>query len=163
MDGRQEATMPTQVFISHSVAPRELAIVNSVADVAVSRGAVPIIPDRDWTPDVKLPPRIESQINSSSFVVGIVTSDGHQLDWVNSEMGYGMVVKKPIIALADADVTIPPEFRVIRIDRADPLGTIAAVSAEIQRRIRDERTKKLFGGLAIGGLVLLLLASLKGE
>lgn len=155
--------MAVRIYISHSVAPRELAIVNSVADAAASNGAVPIIPHRDWGPESTLPERIRSQIDSSDFVIAIVTRNGRQLDWVNSETGYGMAAKKPTLVLADQDVTTPPELGAIRIDRTDPLGSISLVSAEIQKMATDKTMKYLVGGVAIGGLVLLLLASVKGE
>jgi len=57
--------MAIQIFISHSVAPRELAIVKTVADVAASKGAVPIISNRNWNSTGPLPLSIERQIKSS--------------------------------------------------------------------------------------------------
>jgi len=155
--------MAVQIFISHSVAPRELAIVNTVADVAASKGAVPIISLRDWDPIVTLPSHVASQINSSNYVIGIVTQNGHQLDWVNAEISYSEKVNIPVLVVADASIEISPQYKAIRIDRTTPLKTISIVSEEIQKLISDEKAKNLVGGLVIGGLILLLLSSLKGK
>lgn len=155
--------MPIQIFISHSVAPRELAIVNTVADVSASNGVVPIISLRDWDPTVTIPSYITSQIDSSNYVMGIVTQNGHHLDWVNAEIAYSKKVKIPVFIVADVGLKIPSQLKVVYIDRTAPLKTISTVSAEIQKLISDEKTKNLVGRLVIGGLILLLLTSLKGE
>jgi len=155
--------MAVQIFISHSVAPRELAIVNTVADVAASKGAVPIISHRDWDPTVTLPSHVASQINSSNYVIGIVTQNGHHLDWVNAEISYSKKASIPVLVVADASIEISPQYKAIGIDRTAPLKTISIVSAEIQKLISDEKAKNVVGGLVVGGLILLLLTSLKGE
>jgi hypothetical protein len=155
--------MALQIFISHSVAPKELAIVNTVADVAASKGAVPIISHRDWNPTVTLPSHIASQISSSNYFISIVTQNGHHIDWVNAEIAYSKRVNIPVLIVADAGIKIPPQYKVIRIDRTAPLKTISIVSAEIQKLIKDEKSRSLVGGLVISGLILLFLTSLKGE
>jgi|RifCSP16_2_1023846.scaffolds.fasta_scaffold66095_2 hypothetical protein len=155
--------MAVHIFISHSVAPKELAIVNTVAEIAASKGGIPIISHRNWNPTATLPSYIASQIDLSNYVIGIVTRNGHQRDWVNAEIAYSKKANKPVLLIADANIRISPQYKAIRINRTAPLKTISTVSAEIQRLISDEKTKNLVGGLVIGGLVLLLLTSLKGE
>lgn len=143
-----------QIFISHSVAPRELAIVNAVADVAASKGAVPIISYRNWDPIGILPGYIESQITSSNYVIGIITNNGHHLDWINAEIAYSQKMNRPILVLADEGINISSQDQIIRIDRTNPMKTLFLVSAEIQRLIGDEEVRNLVGGLVIGGLIL---------
>jgi len=155
--------MAIQIFISHSVAPRELAIVNTVADVAASKGAVPIISHRDWDPTKALPSHVVSQIRSSNYIISIVTQNGHHLEWVNAEIAYSKKVNAPLLIVADVGVKIPLQYKIIRIDRTAPLKTISIVSAEIQNLISDKKIKSLVGGLVIGGLILIFLTSLKGE
>jgi len=158
-----EHIMAIQIFISHSVAPRELAIVNTVADVAASKGAVPIISHRNWDPTGTLPLSVKRQIKSSNYVIGIVTQNGHHVDWVNAEITYSQRANRPVLIIADKGLKISPQYKVILIDRTVPMKTISTVSIEIQKLIKDEETKNLVGGLVIGGLILLLLSSLKGE
>lgn len=155
--------MAIQIFISHSVAPRELAIVNVVADIAASKGVVPIISHRDWIPNEKLPLHVESGISSSNYVIGIVTQNGHHLDWVKAEISYAKKLNKPILILADVNIKIPSEYKVIYINRRAPFETISITSSEIQKLINDEKIRYIIGGFIITGLVLLLLFSLKGE
>lgn len=152
-----------QIFISHSVAPRELAIVNSVADVAATKGATPIIAFRDWLTQAGPPSYITSQIASSDYVIAIITQEGHHVDWVNAEIAHARRLNKPLLIVADTTIGISAEYKVIRINRTNPLETLSNVSTEVERVVGDEKTRNLVGGILIGGLVLLLLASLKGE
>jgi hypothetical protein len=154
--------MAVQIFIAHSVAPRELAAVSAVADTTASKGAVPIISLRNWDPK-SMPPGVKAQIDSSNYVIAIVTRYGRQLDWVNAEIAYSQGAGKPILVVADEGIPIPPQYNTIRINRAEALRTLATVSKKIQAWVDDEETNKLLRGLAVGGLVLLLLTSSKGE
>jgi hypothetical protein len=154
--------MAIQIFIAHSVAPRELAAVSVVADTTASKGAVPIISLRNWDPKL-MPPGVKTQIDSSNYVIAIVTRYGRQLDWVNAEIAYSQEVGRPILIVADEGIPIPPQYNIIRINRSEALRTLSAVSRKIQEWVDDEETKKLLRGLVVGGLVLLFLTSSKGE
>ncbi|HBR09952.1 TIR domain-containing protein [Candidatus Bipolaricaulota bacterium] len=141
----------------------ELAIVNTAADVAASKGAVPIIAHRDRNPTGALPSSINTQIESSNYVIGIMTQNGHHIEWVNAEIAYSQKVNKPVFIIADKGLKVSPQYKVIRIDRTAPLKTLSTVSIEIQKLIKDKEIKNLIGGLVIGGLIFILLSSLKGE
>ena len=150
--------MPVRVFISHSVAPWELALVNSVADVTAQRGATPTIPDRAWKPSVdSLPSRIAAQIQASDYLIAIATQWGQHLDWLNQEVMYNQQLSKPSLIVADAGIPLAPEYDCIRIDRANPLATLIHVSNRIQGLIQDHQTQALMRGLLITGLALLFL------
>lgn len=150
--------MSVRVFISHSVAPWELALVNSVADVAAQRDAIPTIPDRAWDPSVgELPDRIAAQIQHSDYVISIASQWGQHLAWLNQEVMYSQQLSKPSLIVADAQIAIPPEYDCIRMDRANPLTTLAQVSQHIQRLVQDKQAQALLRGLLIGGLALLFL------
>jgi len=152
--------MSVRVFLSHSVAPWELALVNSVADVAAQRGAIPTIPDRVWDPSVEeLPDRIKVQIQDSEYLLAIASQWGQHLAWLNQEVAYSRQLSppRPSVIVADAGITIPPGYDCIRMDRANPLTTLAQVSQHIQRLVQDKQTQALLRGLLIGGLALLFL------
>ena len=152
--------MSVRVFLSHSVASWELALVNSVADVVAQRGAVPMIPDRAWNPSVEeLPDRIKAQIQESECLIAIASQWGHHLPWLNQEVTYShqLSPSRPSVIVADAGIAIPPEYDCIRMDRANSLVTLAQVSQHIQRLGHDRQTQALLRGLLIGGLALLFL------
>ncbi len=156
--------MAVKVFISHSVAPQELAFVNGVADAAAQRQAVPMIPDRAWNPSVEaLPNRIAEQIKDADYVVAIASSYGQHLAWLNQEIAYAKQLLKPLLIVADAGIAIAQDFDLIRIDRANPIATLALVSNKIQMLVNDKQAQALLKGLVIGGLVLLFLKGLKGQ
>ena len=106
--------MPVQVFISHSVAPWELALVNSVADVAAQRGAIPTIPDRAWDSSVEsLPHRIAALIQSSDYVIAIATHGGQHIGWLNEEVAYSRQLSKPSLVVADEGIPVNQQFHCI--------------------------------------------------
>jgi hypothetical protein len=152
--------MPVRVFLSHSVAPSELALVNGVADAAAQRGAIPAIPDRAWNPSVEeLPDRIKAQIRESAYLIAIASQWGQHVTWLNQEVTYSRQLSppRPSVVVADAQIEIPPGHDCIRMDRANPLATLAQVSQHIQRLVQDQQTQALLRGLLIGGLALLFL------
>ena len=156
--------MSIKVFISHNVAPWELALVNGVADSAAQRQAVPMIPDRAWNPSVEaLPNRIIGQIKDADYVVAIASSYGQHLAWLNQEIAYAKQLLKPLLIVADVGIAIAQDFDLIRINRANPIATLALVSNKIQMLVNDKQAQSLLKGLVIGGLVLLFLKGLKGQ
>lgn len=155
--------MPVRVFISHSVAPWELALVNGVADIAARRGAIPFIPDRDWDPRSGVRPHIAAQINDADYLMAIASQFGRHLDWLNQELTYGRQLSKPSLIVADAGIQVAPGYDCIRINRMDPWATLTQIGQHIQDLVQDRQTQNLLKGLLIGGLALLFLSSLKGE
>ncbi len=153
------------VFISHSVSPWELALVNAVADVASQRGLVPIIPDRDWDPAADPPSPIAAQIQSSLCVIAIATQGGQHLNWLNQEVNYsqGLSPPRPSLIVADNGILVNPDYQCIRINRRDPLTTLSQVRGQIDLLVQDAQTQQLVRGLVIGGLALLFLSALRGE
>lgn len=153
------------VFISHSVSPWELALVNAVADVADQRGLPPIIPHRDWDPAADLPSPIAAQIESSDCIVAIATQGGQHLNWLNLEVTYSQQLPspRPLLIVADNGILVNPDYRCIRINRREPLTTLSQVRGQIDRLVQDAQTQQLVRGLVIGGLALLFLSSLRGE
>jgi hypothetical protein len=152
--------MVIRVFISHSVAPRELALVNSVADIVAQRGAIPVIPDRTWNPiSEDVPERIAVQIRDSDYVVGIASQWGHHAEWLNKEVAYGRLLQpaKPTLVVADREITIAPAYECVRMDRTNPLATLGEIERRIQGLVSDQQTQNLLRGLLVGGLVLLFL------
>ena len=152
------------IFISHSVAPRELALVNGVADVVAERGETPIIPDRDWdSPAEPLPSRITAQIRSSDYVIAIASRWGRHINWLNQEIIYSqqLLPPSPFLIVADVEVPVAQGYACIRINRSDPLATLSQVSSQIQRLVQDREMQSLLKGFLVGGLALLFLSSLE--
>ncbi|MDO8137233.1 MAG: hypothetical protein Q6354_06290 [Candidatus Brocadiales bacterium] len=156
--------MSIRVFISHSVAPWELPLVNGIAEEAARRGAVPLLPDRDWD-SRNIPRRIKTQIEKANYLIGIATKDGLHIPWLNAEVMYGQSLKpsKALLLVVDSEVQVNPSYERVTIDRKDPLSTISQVSQRILELIQDKSTQDVIGGLVVGGLILLLLDSLRRD
>lgn len=146
-----------QIFLSHSVHPRELAFVYAVAEEAVSKGAITLISDRTWEPDNQVPARISKQIKEADYVLVIATAQGKQVRWVNKELVYAANIKKPLFIIADKEANLAPKTRMITIDRNNPTKTIREISAQIEQVRTTKENKELLTWLGVGGLLLLLL------
>lgn len=153
------------IFISHSVAPKELALIDAMAGEVLRRGERPIIPRRDWNPDNAIPEDIRTQIRDSNCIIGIATQGGHHYPWLNVEVSYSQELNppRPLILVADAEVPINPSYQRIVINRNNPFGTISEVAQRIQRLVQDRDTQNLITGLVVGGLILLFLYFLTKE
>lgn len=157
--------MPIRIFISHSVTPRELVLVNAMGEEAARRGAIPSIPDRDWTPNGPMPDRIARQIEDSNYIIAVATERGHHFQWLIAEITHSQQLspRKPLLLVTDPAIQIDPSYERIIIDHTNPLVTISEVSHRIQKLIQDKNTQNLLTGLLVGGLTLLLLYSLKED
>lgn len=149
--------MAFKVFISHSVAPRELGIVYTMANEAARRGASPFIPDRDWEPSGNIPERVQLPLKEADYILAIATSSGFQLQWLNREVKEGLVGGKPLLIVADKGIKVPPKTTRIWIDRTNPASTIKLVSEHLARFGKDKETKELLTWIGIGGILFLLL------
>lgn len=151
---------PTKrVFISHSVAPGELALLNGVADIVAQRGGTPLIADRDWKPSEPLPPRIAALIHDADIFIALATHAGFQTEWVNKEIAYAQSQNPslPILVVADQGVSVAPGMNVVRINRRDHWQTLRAVAERIRGMPQDEQGQQVLGWLLLGALILLLL------
>ena len=157
--------MAIRIFISHSVTPRELVLVDSMGEEAAKREAIAIIPDRNWAINKPIPKRIKSQIEDSDFIIAIATEKGHHSKWLNEEIAYSqkLTPAKTILLVADDSIEIDPSFERILINRRNPIDTISKVSNRIKQLVQDKKTQDFLAGLLVAGLVLLLLSSLQGE
>lgn len=150
-----------KIFIGHSVAPRELAVLVGIADVIERKGAQPVFPYRDWKP-TRISPGVAGQIREADYVIAIVTMDGQHLDWVNRELAYNLRLspRKPVLVVADRGISVMSGYDVIRINREQPFLTLTAVGEHIQKIVGAERNQKILQGFLIGSLALLFLAGI---
>lgn len=147
-----------RIFISHSVEPKELVLVNIMAEELAQLKVTPTISDREWQTN-EIPRRIRKQIEDANYMIGIITDKGHHFPWFNAEIIYSQKLspKKPLLLVADASIQVDPSYESIIINRRNPLNTISEVSRKIKRLIQDKETQNLIAGILIGGVALLLL------
>lgn len=155
--------MGSKVFISHSVTPKELGIVYTIANESAKRGASPFIPDRDWNPNDKIPIRIQNNLKNSDYLLAIATSSGFQMEWLNREIEEASKNRKPLLIVADEGIEVPSEYHRIWIDRTDPTKTLHQISEHLENfgKGKDRKTKELLTWIVLGGLLFLLLLGSK--
>ena len=153
--------MAFKIFLSHSVAPRELVIVYATANEGAKRGASPFIPDRDWDPKREIPDRIESHLKEADYFLAIATSSGFHFEWLNREVQEAKKEKRPLLLVVDREIKVPPKLTPIRIDRMNPAKTVHQVAEHLEKYRKDKDTKQLLTWLGVGGILFLLFLGSK--
>src|SRR4030042_2405515 len=153
--------MAFRIFISHSVAPKELGIVYAIINEGSKRGVVPFIPDRSWNPSEGLTDRVSSSIKDADFLLAIATGSGMHLDWLNKEILQASLLGKPLLIIVDDTISMPDDMKHIKIDRANPSKTINEASRILEQYGKDKESKELLTLIGIGGLLFLLLMGVK--
>ncbi len=149
-----------RVFLSHSIAPWELALLSGMADTVAHQGALPFIPDRDWrSPDDRLPERVCTLIREADFIIALATRQGRHLPWMNQELAYASTLTpgRGVFVVADPGLEIPPGFDVVWLNRQDPFQTLSSVGQRIRTLIQDHHAQELLRWLVVGAVILLLL------
>lgn len=151
--------MEFSVFISHSVAPRELAIVYALAEEAAKRGLSPFIPDRDWDPRADLPSLIRSAIDKCHAMVVIGTNFSRHPDWVireSTEAG-----SKPILFVLDPQWNVSGAVNRVNIDRSDLTATIRDTTQRLADMKLEKDLTNALTWLVVGGLLFTLFSENK--
>lgn len=149
--------MSFKVFISHSVNPRELAIVYALAEEAGKQGIDPFIPDRQWVPQSGVPARITTPILAADAMVVVATKFGAHPHFVASEMN-AFDRSKPLVAVLDPEATLnitQPAHRVV-INRQDLSTTVFQASEELKSLQMKKAGKDALTWLVVGGLLFML-------
>lgn len=155
--------MSFKVYVSHSVSPRELAAVYTLAEQVSRLGMEVFVPDRLWSPHQPLPARISPHLKNAQSMVVFATSLGSHMDWVNQELSEGGRSKQTL-AVIDRGVLVSgfPEEGLVYIDRGNITATVSEVASKLASLKLKKDHREAVGWLALGGLLLLsLLASQK--
>lgn len=149
------------IFFSHSVSPKEFAIVCAIAEESVDKGVFPLIPDRNWECRKNIPVRISNQIKKANCIITIATKNGNYLPWVNKELSLAKKNQIDIIAMVDKNITVAKDIKKITIDRDNPIKSIREISQQIDEYKVNQESKKLLTWIGIGGLLFLLFGGEK--
>ena len=153
--------MAFTVYVSHSTSPWELAHVYTLADEAGRRGLPVYVPDRAWDRAGPLPERIGVALSHASVVLLFATHSGHQVNWVNLEMG-AAPQGTPVIALVEPGIEVQgiPRESVVLLDRGNIAGSIELTLRRLQDLRLTRETTNLLAGFMAGALALLVLRAL---
>lgn len=148
--------MRYKIFISHSVSPKELAIVYALADQSAKKDIEPFLSDRDWNPEEPLPGRITQSIQTSDAILAVASNSGNQLRHLNRELVLANSLRKPIIFLVGKGLKVPARFSrfVVRINRNNLMGSIKNAVAILDSIHTKKDLKLSLSWLAIGGVLL---------
>lgn len=150
--------MSFKVFISHSVSPRELAVVYTLAEEAIKKGMSPFIPDRMWNPEEETPERIRQAINECDSVVLFGTKDGTHINWLKKEVDESKKHNKKIIALLDPEISLDGaafEITRVKIDTRQLSKTIKEAASHLQSMNLKKNQEELLVWIVIGSLLFL--------
>jgi len=153
--------MSFKVFISHSVSPKELAVVYTLAEEAIKKGMSPFVPDRMWNPKEETPERIRQAINECDSVVVFGTKYGTHIDWLKKELDESKKFNKKFIALLDPEISLDGaelESARIKIDPRQLSKTIKEAANYLESMKLKKNQEELLVWIVIGSLLFLLIS-----
>ena len=93
--------MTARIFISYSLNQVQVGQLAAVAELLESQGHEVFVPDRAWPHD-RMPKRIRDWLMRANFVLVIATDQSSYINWVNKEIEYAVMLKRPLIAVSDS-------------------------------------------------------------
>lgn len=153
--------MSFKVFISHSVSPKELAIIYTLAEESMKKGMSPFVPDRIWNPEAKTPETIRQAIQECDSVVLFGTKYGAHLDWLKREWGEIKKYNKKVIALLDPEISLNGtelEINRVKIDPKQLSKTIKDAANYLESMKLKKNQEELLVWIVIGSLLFLRIS-----
>jgi hypothetical protein len=96
----------SQVFISHSTATNDSALVGELDAACNSVGLIPYLAGREFASS-SVTEKLHAAITASDYFVAILTPDAVASPWVNQELVMAKELGKPIIPLLERDTPAP--------------------------------------------------------
>lgn len=148
------------VFLSYSIHNTDSYLITLLADILRNKG-YKIVHSSDFkAPLSKL---TQSNIEKSDLFIGFITSNGEDLQRVNSEWRKATASHLPILLIVEdkVNVSYPSPHKYISFSRKDPSNAIHSINAHLEqtRCTREANTHTLnllLGGAAIVSLLHLL-------
>jgi hypothetical protein len=152
--------MPYNVFVSHSMAQEDHALLMGFHSLAGARGLQTYFAERDWQPGTSLPDKIERAIRVADCMVVFLTRAGHHSKWVHQEIGFaqGIGLRRIPIVEQGIDLTgfdLAKEY--IALNRLAAAQTLHNLAAYLEKMKTEKERNQ--AGLVVGGLVGLWLLS----
>jgi len=152
--------MPYNVFVSHSMAQEDHALLVGFHSLAAGKGLQTYFAERDWQPGTSLPDKIERAIRASDCMVVFLTRAGHHSKWVHQEIGFaqGIGLRRIPVVERGIDLTgfdLAKEY--VGLDRTAPAQTLHNITTYLERLKTDKERNG--AGLVLGGLIGLWLLS----
>lgn len=92
------------VFISHSVGPVEIPVVNHLSASLTGAGVHSYLALYDRQPGNQLSSKVRAHIDSSDALLALITKRGADSDWVQNEVGFAIGRSKPVIPLVEKGI-----------------------------------------------------------
>lgn len=154
--------MPFKVFISHSVSPKELAVIYTLAEESIKKGMSPFVPDRSWNPEEETPERIRQAIQECDSVVLFGTKYGTHLDWLKREWDEIKKSNKKLIAILDSEISFNGtdlDSASIKINPRQLSKTIGDAANFLESMKLKKNQEELLVWIVIGSLLFLLISA----
>jgi len=146
-----------KVFISHSV--KDIFLIRQLAKHLDNYGVDVIIAEDIRTPGVKLDDKFYGLIRESHLVLGILTKNGVNSEWVKKEINYAYKLNKPIIPLVEEGIQIRMSIEYVPFSLREPIESILHKIKDGFNKIKE---KKIFGQDITKVIVPILIAGLAG-
>jgi hypothetical protein len=96
--------MALDVFISHSIGPEEIPVVNHLSAALNGAGVGAYLALYDRQPGVLLSAKVQTNIGGSDILVALVSKRGVDSEWVHHETGFALGRSKRVIAFVEKGI-----------------------------------------------------------
>lgn len=142
--------MPLGVFISHSVGPVELPIVEKLSAVLTGTGVTPYLAMYDRQAGVLLSAKVQEHIRQSDVLLAVLTAKGTEAAWVHDEIGFALGKDLRVLPFVEKGVDVKGMLKGVEayeFDPSAPEGAIERVTHDLallsERKERASLTKQL--------------------
>lgn len=179
--------MPYSVFISHSIGPNELPIVNHLSASLTGAGVSAYLALYDRKPGTQLAVKVQSNIAAADVLLALLTKRGTESAWVQQEIGFAMGQRRRVIVFVERGVRLSGMLNGVEyfeFNPTDPGGAVDQMAqyaswlksqkelgeANARAQAADARARAAgtiavvaIGGAILAGLYALSRASDDGE
>jgi len=154
--------LPYTVFLSHSMAPEDQPIIQSIFDNIHAVGAQCYMAERDWMFGHSLGEKLEARLTASDCLVAVLTKGGSGSPYVNQEIGMANALKKLVIPVVEKGVDLRG-FQVgvewLELDRANPQEFLTKLNPYIVRLAAAKEKSNIIAWSLLAGFAALALKS----
>jgi hypothetical protein len=124
--------MTLGVFISHSVGPVEIPIVNHLSAALYGAGVNAYLAFYDRRPGVQLSAKVQANIDASDILLALISKKGVDSAWIQHEVGFALGRHKKVIAFVEKGVkpgAMLAGVEYFEFDPAAPGGSVDNVAS----------------------------------
>lgn len=156
--------MAFKVFISHSM--ENMGLVEQAKEMLEQKGLEAYVAVSNPQPGKRIDEKIIEHIKSSKYFLLLYTKEAAKSQWVHTEIGMAVNMKKTIIPIIEEGVEVPPLLQGIEYIKMDTINVENCINAVCDYLIKIKASKdeqKIILAMVLIFIAVLLIVALAAE